>query len=212
MVRVFLVCAIFVAGCQKQNDGEVAKLKAELEAAKAKLAQPVVTPMPEAPKAPSATTVEPSADDPELGAHAPKEMTGKWLEALLAQADANKGITYAHLKKNADRYTGKAYAFTGLIREIEEGKIPDTNIPVTVGRVVFAHTYQEDPVYFVAPFTTEFVEGNVVDMAGFLTGSFTYTSQAGWNITIPAIAARAIAKRGTFAKLRPKKGRRVSDE
>ncbi len=32
--------------------------------------------------------------------------------------------------------------------------------------------------------------------SGYLSGNFTYESQAGWNITIPAMAAAAIVKSG----------------
>jgi hypothetical protein len=43
-------------------------------------------------------------------------------------------------------------------------------------------------------------------------GSHSYTSQAGWEITIPAVQARAIRKYGAFRKLQPKSTRHHSDD
>ena len=134
-----------------------------------------------------------------LGPNAPGELTGDLLTKLLHLADANKTITYGHLKKNADRYEGKAWAFTGRILEIAETKIPDSQLTVSVGRISIGY---DKTMYFLAPFTTEFIENNAIDVAGFLQGNYSYTSQAGWNITIPMIAARAMQPAGTFRKIR----------
>ena len=52
-----------------------------------------------------------------------------------------------------------------------------------------------------ANFTTEFVDKDEVYVAGYLTGNYSYTSEAGWNITIPSIDARAILKPSEAARI-----------
>jgi len=108
---------------------------------------------------------------------------------------ADKSITYEHLKKNADKYNGQAWSFTGKILEIQEleGK--------TVARIGTG-SWGSKPVLVTAPFTTDFVEDNNVFIVGYLTGSYSYESQAGWNITIPSLTARAILKPADAAKLK----------
>jgi len=166
-------------------------------------AAPVAAPSPPA----AATNEEPHAvdgDAAELGNNAPGEVTGAYLEKLLELAAANKAITYGHLKKNADRYEGKAWTAAVKILEISEGQVKGQTM--TTARVSLDY-YGNEAVMVIAPFSTEFVEGNFVEIAGFLTGSYSYTSQAGWNITIPSMVARAMVKRGTFAKVRAAAGK-----
>jgi hypothetical protein len=113
------------------------------------------------------------------------------LRTAVSQAADNHIITYAHLKKNADRYRGEVWRFRGRIAEISEGAAG------TVARI----TVDDDAVMWVeAAFQTDFVEGNRVDVLGMLVGSKSYTSQAGWNITIPALTAFAIEKPGAIEK------------
>lgn len=111
---------------------------------------------------------------------------------------ADGSITYAHLKKNADRYAGRPWAFTGKILEISE-----------VGGGTAARVSLDDwgtkPVWVVSAFETDFLEHDRVYVVGYLGGSYTYTSQAGWTITIPALMARAMLKPGEAAKLKSKK-------
>lgn len=100
-------------------------------------------------------------------------------------AEVDKAVTYEHLKKNADRYAGKAWSFTGKILEISETG------GGTVARVSL-DDWGNKAIYVAAPFSTEFVEKNRVHVIGYLAGNYSYTSQANWQITIPAVAARAI--------------------
>jgi hypothetical protein len=53
-----------------------------------------------------------------------------------------------------------------------------------------------------ANFATDFVEKDQVYVVGTLTGNYSYTSEAGWNITIPAIDAQAILKPNEAARIR----------
>ncbi len=108
---------------------------------------------------------------------------------------ADTKITYEHLKKNADKYAGKPWSFTGKILEIQESD------GVTIARIS-QDNWGNKAIYVVAPVSTEFLEDNRVFVVGYLAGSYTYESQAGWTITIPAMAARAIIKPNEVAKLK----------
>lgn len=105
----------------------------------------------------------------------------------------DKTITYEQLKKNSIKHAGKAWAFTGKILEIRE-----------IGEDTVARVSLDDwgskPIYIAAPMSTEFVENNRVYVVGYLAGNYSYESQAGWNLTIPALAARAILKPSEAAK------------
>jgi hypothetical protein len=102
-------------------------------------------------------------------------------------ADADKSVTYEHLKKNAERYAGRPWIFTGRILEISESQ------GGTMARMSL-DDWGNKVIYVAAPLQTDFVEKNRVLVVGYLAGNYSYTSQANWNITIPAVAARAIMK------------------
>jgi hypothetical protein len=117
-------------------------------------------------------------------------------EALrrLMQA-ADKTISYEHLKKNAGRYAGTKWEFIGKILEIHEleGR--------TIARIS-VDAAGVKPMFVTYPFTTEFVEDNRVYVLGELAGEHSYESRAGWNLTIPAIAAYVILKPDEAVKIR----------
>lgn len=112
---------------------------------------------------------------------------------LLAADDAK--LSYAQIKKNPERYKGTPWAFTGRILEVEEKE------GLSFARVALDY-YANNVVYVMAYGESPFTEGDVVDVLGISAGSETYTSQAGWNITIPSIVATGLAKRGELAKMR----------
>ncbi len=113
------------------------------------------------------------------------------------RADLNKSIKYEHLKKNAEPYAGKPWRFTGRILEISEKSNPE----LTVARISLDY-YGNYPIYVVGRFNTPFLTGNTVEVVGYLAGNYSYESQAGWNITVPAIAALAIVKYESINKLK----------
>ncbi|HEX8565409.1 MAG TPA: hypothetical protein VF648_07030 [Pyrinomonadaceae bacterium] len=100
-------------------------------------------------------------------------------------AEVDKSITYEHLKKNADRYSGKAWMFKGKILQVFEQN-------GQTGARVSLDDWGNKPVWVACNCTTDFVENDRVFVVGYLTGTYSYTSQANWEITIPALAARAI--------------------
>lgn len=119
----------------------------------------------------------------------------KKLIDAFAQSQKEDPFNFAHLKKNTRRYFGRLIAFSGKIVEIAE-----TPNDETVARI--ALNGDSGYVFWVeAGFTTDFVEDSRVDVFGTVAGSKTYKSQAGWEITVPAVLAISIQKRGTFDKL-----------
>jgi hypothetical protein len=109
--------------------------------------------------------------------------------------DTNKSITYAHLKKNAERYHGEPWSFTGKIQQIFESDGKTTAL-------ISLDDWGSKPIWVRANFTTEFIENNRVFVVGYLSGNYSYTSIAGWNMTVPALDARAMLKPNEVAKYR----------
>lgn len=100
-----------------------------------------------------------------------------------AQEDADKNgkVTFPMLKKNADRYAGRPWEVRGA-RIIE---IAERN-GVTIARLSVGGF---DNILFVTGrFESDFVEGNRVDVVGFLAGNYSYQARIG-ELTIPALAA-----------------------
>lgn len=129
----------------------------------------------------------------------------KKLLAAFAESQKENPFSFAHLKKNALRYQGRIIAFSGKILEIVE-----TPNDTTVARI--ALNGDADYVFWVeAGFTTDFVDDSRVDVIGNVAGAKTYQSQAGWTITVPAVLAMSIQKRGTFDRLAKPK-RKGNDE
>lgn len=119
---------------------------------------------------------------------------------ILEESKHNTVIDYAKIKKNSARYMGKAWTLYGVIAEIHETE--EDGEPMTTARVLVATSYagSDEVVYVTAPFRTDFVENSIVDVLGVLNRDISYTSQAGWNITIPGMIAVAIVKHGGLAK------------
>lgn len=118
--------------------------------------------------------------------------------AVLRESLGNaETIHYAHLKKNAAKYGGRPWAFTGRILQIiEQGG-------TTIARLQVLHgddDYSDDVIFIEAPFETEFLVKNRIDVVGYLAGTKEYTSQAGWNIEVPALAAISMTKPGQLTK------------
>jgi hypothetical protein len=111
---------------------------------------------------------------------------GSSIEAVLDNWDASlETVSYPTLEKNPSKFAGKPYAFYGKIVQIQE------TASFTTARVRFPERY-DWIIYVQGRFETPYVEGQYVNVVGYLAGSYSYESQAGWNITIPAFAARAI--------------------
>jgi hypothetical protein len=106
-----------------------------------------------------------------------------------------KSITYEKLKKNADEYDSYGWAFTGKVFQIQEQGGRTTAL-------VSLDAWGNKIMWVKADFTTPFVENDQVYVVGYLAGNYSYTSVAGWNITVPAIEARAILKPSEATRIR----------
>lgn len=115
---------------------------------------------------------------------------------FVERSDANKNVTYQHLMKNAARYAGMPWKTQARILEIEE--LPG---PVTVARISVDY-FGNSAMYVFGRFDTDFVQHDAVDIMGYLADTFSYQSQAGWNITIPAMSMMTMTKLGGISKLR----------
>lgn len=98
-------------------------------------------------------------------------------------------VTYELLKKSADKYAGRPWAFTGTIFQIFE-RDGHTEALVAIDG------WGNKNFRVEGDFATDFVEKNRVYSVGYLAGDYSYKSIAGWDMTIPALAARAMLKPG----------------
>ncbi|MEK9138424.1 MAG: hypothetical protein AAB393_14965, partial [Bacteroidota bacterium] len=100
-------------------------------------------------------------------------------------------ISYAMLTKNPARYQGQLVRFLGKIFHIQEDAFL-TTMQVNV-------TFQgwgvwDDQIMVHYPMQTDFVQGDLVWVCGTVRGPITYTSVAGWTITVPMIDAEYLGK------------------
>lgn len=103
-----------------------------------------------------------------------------------------KTIPYKHLKKNLDKYAGRRYKARGQILQIMED-FNRTEMRIAVTRDSWGWNI-DDVIYVTYDGTTDFVEEDVVTVYGEITGSYSYTSVAGWQITVPGVKAKYIEK------------------
>lgn len=116
------------------------------------------------------------------GAYSEEEVTKAYLEKKKENAET---IDYKQLEKNPDRHTGEYVKYSGEIIQIMEGS--------GLTQIRLALDDWGDEVLFVEHVGyTDFVEGDKVTVYGEISGAVTYTSQAGWEITIPGIIADVI--------------------
>lgn len=100
-------------------------------------------------------------------------------------------IPYKQLKKDPDKYAGTKYKVRGQIVQIMEDS-GVTVMRVAVTKDPYIGWDFNDIVYVEYLGTTSHVEDDVVTIYGTVSGSQTYTSQAGWEITVPGVVASYI--------------------
>lgn len=103
-----------------------------------------------------------------------------------------KDLSYPELKKNPDGHKDELVKYTGeIVQIIESGGSTDIRLAVTKK----SYGYNtNDIVYVTFDKPTEFVEKDIVTVTGNIEGSYSYTSQAGWNISVPLMKAIDITK------------------
>ncbi|MCP3764570.1 hypothetical protein NLX67_19705 [Domibacillus sp. A3M-37] len=101
-----------------------------------------------------------------------------------------KEIRFAELNKNPEKYSGEFVKYQGEILQImEDGN--STVIRLAVTKDSFGYDIN-DVLYITYDGTTPFVDEDVVTVYGNIMGSYTYESQAGYQITLPHIEAEFI--------------------
>ena len=100
----------------------------------------------------------------------------------------SENVPYDLLARNAARQAGKVVVFTGRVLEIQDlpqgGSFIRLSLDSYGARVVAVFTYVEPP--------DDVLQNRRVRAYGTTAGAFEYTSQAGWNISIPRINAVAV--------------------
>lgn len=115
-------------------------------------------------------------------AYSQEQIDQKRAEQKKAEA---KNLEYARLKKNPDRHAGEYVTYTGEIVEINEGQ------GLTQLRLGLDE-WHNDILFVEYDGYTDFIEGDQVTIYGEVYGSYSYTSQAGWEITLPGILADTV--------------------
>ncbi|MDQ0299636.1 hypothetical protein J2S78_002056 [Salibacterium salarium] len=96
-------------------------------------------------------------------------------------------LDFARLQKNPDKHAGTYVTYTGQIIEIQESDNM-TYMRLAVTKNDYGYNY-DDVIYVEYDDYTEFVEEDEVTIYGNVYGTFDYTSQAGWDMSIPAVVA-----------------------
>ncbi|GAK43483.1 hypothetical protein TCA2_5981 [Paenibacillus sp. TCA20] len=177
----------------KLSPEEEAAIKEEAEAAaKAKAAEEAKAKA-EAEEKAKAEAAAKAKEEAEANAKA--EAEAKAAAEAEAKAKAEKKanaqtIEYPHLSKNPDRYAGEYVTYTGeIVQILESGEY--TNIRLAVTQNEWGYDYN-DLVFVEYEGLTDFVDGDVVTVYGEIYGAYSYTSQAGWEITLPGLVADTV--------------------
>lgn len=96
-----------------------------------------------------------------------------------------KAISFKELEKNPDGHAGERVKYVGEVVQIME------NYGVSSIRMDVGSNFG-DTIYVSYPGTTSAVEGSTITVYGVVDGSYTYTSQAGWDISLPKVSAKYI--------------------
>lgn len=102
-------------------------------------------------------------------------------------------VTYAMMKRNADRFRGRRAVFSGRVLEIQDTQ--DGGSFIRLGMSEYGDEVLA--VMTVVQPSENIVERSRVRVYGILSGSYTYQSQAGWTITIPSMVAVSVVASST---------------
>lgn len=126
------------------------------------------------------TTAEPTTTT-----EAPTTTTTESAEAFKASCGQ---VDFRELEKRADALKGNRYALSGEVAQILEGD-GETDIRLAVDGDYGTMAY----VAYLGTLPGVYDEDSV-SVWGICAGTFTYESQAGWNITVPLIIASYVEK------------------
>ncbi|MED3962798.1 hypothetical protein [Niallia taxi] len=194
-LAVIIIAAVVVGATSDSTTSESASSKASEESAEEKAVR-------EAEEKQQAEEEAKKAEEEKVKAEA--EAKAKAEEEAMAAAKAEEKaeneaeekkanaqpIEYAQFKKNPDRHTGEYVKYEGQIIQIMEGD-DLTQIRLAVTQDSFGWN-SNDLIFVEYDGLTDFVEDDVVTIYGEVYGSYNYESQAGWDITLPAVLADTI--------------------
>lgn len=109
------------------------------------------------------------------------------------QAFANSTVTYQQLEKGADKYAMEPVRFKGEVIEINEDA-SGTIMRIAVTPTSYGYDFNDFIIVMTTEDTSDIYKDDIVTVDGYVFGSHTYESQAGWNITAPLITGDAIYK------------------
>lgn len=111
-------------------------------------------------------------------------------EKLAQYKRKSAGLSYAMLSKNPDRYKGQYVVYLGKIFTIQEDA---SGTAMQVNVTHRGYGFWDDQIMVSFTGQTDFVKENLVWVCGTVRGSYTYTSVAGWTITVPLIDAEYLS-------------------
>jgi hypothetical protein len=105
------------------------------------------------------------------------------LQTLKQQSEK---VDYKQLAKDPDSFTGKVATFTGQILQIEQSGNEGV-MRLSVTNEGYGIWSPNDVLYVTYHQSTPAVQDDIITVTGKLTGSYTYTSEANYQITIPSM-------------------------
>lgn len=112
-------------------------------------------------------------------------------QEIIDYKNACQTMSYKVLNKNPDNLAGQKIKLRGEIMQIQEdsGKTFMLLSVTDMGYGIW-----NDNVAVSYNGTLDIYEDDIITIWGEIAGGFTYKSQAGWNITVPKVTAKYIAK------------------
>lgn len=103
-----------------------------------------------------------------------------------------KTISFKQLNKDPDSFKGTPVKFTGQVVQIQESGGQGV-IRLAVTKESYGWSFS-DIIYVNYTGHNDYIENDILTVYGILQGSYTYTSQANFQITLPSMEACSIEK------------------
>lgn len=105
------------------------------------------------------------------------------------KASCPAGPPFANLNKNPDSFKGTKVRYRGkVVQALESAGTTELRVDITNS----GYGFWTDTIYVTMSGTTPAVTDSIVDVYGTVGGSYTYTSQANYKITLPLINAQYV--------------------
>lgn len=98
-------------------------------------------------------------------------------------------LDFRILDKNPDTWKGTNVTYIGRVAQIIEGK-DSTDMRMNITELDFENWI--DTIWVHYPGLTSALEDSLIQIWGTVIGKYTYTSQAGWEITLPLVIAKYV--------------------